>query len=718
MKQRYSFIGLLVLLVASVLPVPVQAQALFEEAVIDVGNVGITVTNSAFIGKANARNNPTGPPSFEYPLDSGIEHLFEAGLWVGAVRSDGVVTVRTGAIVNSGGYSAGQGGYEYAPLETITTRSSLPESDFFSRSATSHQDLLTAYTDTATVLPGTFIPTPDPQGRLGMKVEQTSYAWNFPFTEYFAIFNFDIINISGAAWDSVYVGLYHDLVVRNINTTQDAGGAFFNKGGFGFIDSLTTQYAFNAGGTEETINTYGSIAFLGAEWRDPVTGQERFVHPAVAEDLVQDGYPAPQVNPRWWLFSSGNAELARPNTDEERYRRMSQPFPNPASFETQSEYEAARDAWFQRLKTDGLTAAGNWIGMTPVGPFASVAPGDTLQVTFALVAALKPEEFQGQAGKPVDTPESRALLANNVLWARRTYSGEDNNFNGVLDEGEDVNGNGVLDRYLIPEPPGSPNLRVELEAGKAILYWDERAEQSVDPVTGDLDFEGYRIYRSNPGDDREGNILDRATLIAQYDKPGNRTGFNNGLAPIRLDQPVTFEGDPNVYTYRFEVDGLLSGWQYLFTVTAFDRGDPDAGLDSFESSRTANATRVFPGTPTQEIGDVGVYPNPYRLNAAWDGTSARTRRLNFYNLPPRAEIRIYTLAGEIVARLNHDAATYQGDIRWYDDFGGSERQLPGGEHSWDLLSENGLDLATGLYLFSVKDLDSNDVQQGKFVIIK
>jgi hypothetical protein len=339
-------------------------------------------------------------------------------------------------------------------------------------------------------------------------------------------------------------------------------------------------------------------------------------------------------------------------------------------------------------------------------------------VTFALVAALKSEEFQGQAGKPVDTPESRALLANNVLWARRTYAGEDNNFNGVLDEGEDVNGNGVLDRYLIPEPPGSPNLRVELEAGRAILYWDDRAEQSVDPVTGELDFEGYRIYRSNPGDDREGNILDRATLIAQYDQPGNRTGFNNGLDPIRLDQPVTFEGDPNAYLYRFEVDGLLSGWQYLFTVTAFDEGDPDAGLDSFESSRTANATRVFPGTPAQERGEVGVYPNPYRLNAAWDGTSARTRRLNFYNLPPRAEIRIYTLAGEIVARLNHEADTYQGDIRWYDDFGGSNRQLPGGEHSWDLLSENGLNLATGLYLFSVKDLDSNDVQQGKFVIIK
>ena len=41
-------------------------------------------------------------------------------------------------------------------------------------------------------------------------------------------------------------------------------------------------------------------------------------------------------------------------------------------------------------------------------------------------------------------------------------------------------------------------------------------------------------------------------------------------------------------------------------------------------------------------------PNPYRVGAAWDGGTSRTRRLNFYNLPARSTIRIYTLTGEIV----------------------------------------------------------------------
>jgi hypothetical protein len=742
-----------------------HGQAPFEQEVVNVGNTGLTITNAGFIGRSNVRNAPTGPPSFEYPLNSGIEHLFEAGLWIGAIRaSDGATTVRTGAVTSSSGYSTGAAGYELYQLEPIRPRSSLPSSDFFSPRAVSQQDFLTAYSDTSRTVPGTSVPTPDPQGALGAKVEQTSYAWGFPFTESFVIVNFDIINTSEAAWDSVYVGLFHDLVVRNVNTTTESGSAFFNKGGLGYIDSLQTSYAFNAGGQEETQNTYGAVSFLGGEWTNPATGRERFFHPSVAERYQRDGLTRPYLNPRWWKFSGGQAELTRPGGDQARYQRMSTPYPNPAVYEgcvspgpppdvlntdcqDPSYRQAVRD-WYERLRTDGLQGSGNWIGLTPVGPARRVAPGDTLTMTFAFVAALKPEPFQGQAEKRTDTEASRRILRENVDWARRTYAGEDNNYNGRLDPGEDVNNNGQLDRYLIPEPPRAPNLRVEFEdagttAGgqqdtRVALYWGKRAERSIDPITGETDFEGYRIYRSSPGDDQAGgNILNEASLVAQFDSTvardtladgsvqvRNREGFNNGFEAIRLDEPVTFEGDSTEYYYKYVADDLSNGWQYLFTVTAFDEGAPEAGLPSFSSSRTTNATRVFPGTPPAdgsgdgERPEVGVYPNPYRVRAAWDGESSRNRQLNFYNLPPRSEIRIFTLAGELVKRISHDAATYEGDSRWYETFSGPNRQVAGGEHSWDILSENNLDISSGLYLYSVENLKTGDIQRGKFVIIK
>src|SRR5690606_26926640 len=177
-------------------------------------------------------------------------------------------------------------------------------------------------------------------------------------------------------------------------------------------DSQFVSYAFNAGGQEETINTYGSFAFLGAEWEE-APGQARFYHPFVADEYLADGYEAPRFNPRWWQFSGNDPEIGRPQNDAERYRRMLTPYPNPENFASTDAYVSAREAFFERIRTEGQTAQGNWIGLTALGPVPFLEPGASLTVTFAAVAARKPEAFQGQAGKPIDTEESRAILRNN-----------------------------------------------------------------------------------------------------------------------------------------------------------------------------------------------------------------------------------------------------------------------------------------------------------------
>ncbi|MEM9667119.1 MAG: hypothetical protein AAF970_19500, partial [Bacteroidota bacterium] len=328
MPSRFAAWTTLLLLLVLTVPPAYGQGASFEEVVVDVGNLGLTITNSGFIGRANIRNTPTGTPSMEYPLDSGVEHLFEAGLWIGARRSDGVFTVRTGAQTSSRGYQAGALGYELTPNQVVTERSTLTDSPALSSLGISHQDFLTSYVDTASILPNTFIPHPDPAGRLGIRVDQTAYAWNFPFTEYFTILTFDIENISSTTWDSVYVGIWSDIVVRNVNTTTDGGGAFFNKGGHGFLDSLNTVYSFNAGGEEETLNTYGGIAFLGAEWTNPATGAQRFFYPTLADEYEADGLTAPTVTPRWWNFGGNpDPELARPGTDQLKFDRMATAYP-------------------------------------------------------------------------------------------------------------------------------------------------------------------------------------------------------------------------------------------------------------------------------------------------------------------------------------------------------------------------------------------------------
>jgi hypothetical protein len=370
----------------------------------------------------------------------------------------------------------------------------------------------------------------------------------------------------------------------------------------------------------------------------------------------------------------------------------------------------------QALRNDGYNANGNYIQLNSIGPFPQVEPGETISVYVSFVAALMPNQFQGLVPGAVpnvddlDNEDSRANLVESIGWAYRLFDGSEN---------ED----GTRTRFLVPEPPTTPNMRVELDAGIASIYWDDSSEFSVDPVTGEEDFAGYRLYRTQLGDDLRGTITTSAQMLREWDVEGKNVGFNTGFDEVRLPSPVTFPDDPIQYTYRFDVPNLLSGWQYLFSVTAFDEGDDRT--PPLETSIVANAIRVFPGTPVNEnFGSsdsefqVGVYPNPYRVNAAWDGNSPFSRKLVFYNLPSRAQVRVYTLAGEIVATLNHEAALYTGNSRWFRDFGGSNRLMSGGEHAWDLLSAANQNLTTGLYLYTVRDLDSGNIQRGRFAIIK
>jgi hypothetical protein len=185
---------------------------------------------------------------------------------------------------------------------------------------------------------------------------------------------------------------------------------------------------------------------------------------------------------------------------------------------------------------------------------------------------------------------------------------------------------------------------------------------------------------------------------------------------------VVFDDDSTEYYYHYSLDGMLNGWQYLFILTAFDKGDKDLNLVSLESSFTGNAFSVFPGSnPDSSVSSgIGVYPNPYKISASWDGNSSRSHKIYFYNLPERCDIIIYSLSGEVIRQFHHDRNTYQGDdIQWFKYFSGSSKKVfSGGEHAWDLLTDNGQSVTQGLYLFSVKDLINNEVKIGKFAVIK
>jgi hypothetical protein len=666
----------------------------------NVGNIGLTVTNFGTYG--NGFVLWPEQPSCEYPLGSGIEHIFDGGLWIGGfIANDSLGQGRVGPFVTTGAVDAASvagrgGGFEYtnAPGNLVAERSSLYDSRFYSPYAISHQDFLLNYVDTNRVLEnGDPITDHIP---LGLSIREESYAWNFPFADFFVIFNYWIKNVNQKYLDSVFVGLWTDTVVRNTRITgRPSGSAFFNKGGNGYNDSIKIAYEFDAAGDLGFSDSYVGIQFLGSE------PNIQAYYPYGLNDSLSS------VNFVTWQFrNTDDPNFFAPQNDIDRYNKMRGFF-------------GGNNRWNDGINPSTTKPPSNRSMLITRGYFNYIAPGDSINVVFAIVCAKK----YGPDPANLDTEEQKTNLYANADWALRAYYGEDRNRNGILDPGEDLDANGEITRYILPTPPTSPVVKVIPESQKATIYWDKRAELSVDPISGKKDFEGYNIYRTQSGFDLTQNqdIVNSLVTLASFDSAGNNVGFDTGFDFVELSEPVTFPNDTNKYYYKFELDNLLNGWQYLFSVTAFDEGDPSNNLDQLESSKLANLNRILPGTPPTDDPDVqiGVYPNPYYANAVWDGSSERLRKIYFFNLPSDCEITIYTLAGDVVRQMQHNDVNNGSDIRWFETYASDGKQkMTGGEHAWDLLTDYDQAIATGLYLFTVRNNKTGEVKTGKFLVVK
>jgi len=119
---------------------------------------------------------------------------------------------------------------------------------------------------------------------------------------------------------------------------------------------------------------------------------------------------------------------------------------------------------------------------------------------------------------------------------------------------------------------------------------------------------------------------------------------------------------------------------------------------------TSRIAKIDNTIAKNSLDKVGVVPNPYVATNIWEKrtislTGRGERRIDFINLPAKCTIRIYTLAGALVKTLRKDSAPANGSI------------------SWNLVSEDGMDIAYGLYIYH---LDAPGVGEkiGKFAVIK
>lgn len=123
-------------------------------------------------------------------------------------------------------------------------------------------------------------------------------------------------------------------------------------------------------------------------------------------------------------------------------------------------------------------------------------------------------------------------------------------------------------------------------------------------------------------------------------------------------------------------------------------------------SFTTKSSIVDNTIANKSLSNISVVPNPYIATAPWEqrtlySTGRGTRKIDFINLPANCTIRIYTITGALVKTL------YKSASNLYN----------GGTISWDLVSDDGMDVAYGLYIYHV-DAPGIGEYIGKFAVIK
>jgi hypothetical protein len=121
---------------------------------------------------------------------------------------------------------------------------------------------------------------------------------------------------------------------------------------------------------------------------------------------------------------------------------------------------------------------------------------------------------------------------------------------------------------------------------------------------------------------------------------------------------------------------------------------PRINLNNKMANMIAEPVVPTPG-PTENLRTVGVVPNPFRGSEAWDQPG--TNELHFINLPSHALIKIYTVAGDLVAELQHDDTLH--------DY-----------QPWNLKNQNGSDVASGIYMYRVES--GTFTFQSRFVVVR
>lgn len=270
--------------------------------------------------------------------------------------------------------------------------------------------------------------------------------------------------------------------------------------------------------------------------------------------------------------------------------------------------------------------------------------------------------------------------------------------------------NGLISRKLNVAGQFAPgSISITWLADGAVDLWDVannvpvRFNERVADGWGFLPLDNYpyeQIYEQQiltPETMPTALLVNRAVFIDDPDNPGREmmSLYVRGVE-LQLRRITQRPAAGDIWT--LEMDYLSTEFQTIrFT-------SPFAGMRVALQLEAASRS-----TAPARLERIKVVPNPYVASSRFD-TGPNRRSVMFTHLPLRAEIRIYTISGNLVNVLEHGPGM-QGSV-------GGVGDRNSGQFSFGLTTRFGDQMASGIYYFRVRDLETGDKHLGKFSIIQ
>ncbi len=368
----------------------------------DDGELVLHVSNLGILGTFGSDDGASG----EWPDGSGYEHLYVAGLWVGA-KIDGDPHVTAGAyqtefrprledpifhIYTGTGYAPpgfrfhdddGDGLIDEERLDGIDDDGDgLIDEDY---GGISREMYARTYFDTVDLGE---LPPPEPHTPIGIEVHEETFAWGEDDRDDFVGLRYHITNISGTPIDDVFVGLLGDLDVgfgEAMNWVDDTAGYIDTVAAPGLEGHyppvrITMVYAADAPGGDD------------GDW-DGLIGLVLLGHPTDPAGVNAPVSVEPHAVRAWWQTGGYPGD---PSNDAERYLFLSEP----------------------GIHVDHLEPK-DWRTVISAGPFSDVQDGDTLVVDFAVVCGAGMDDLLAHAATAATIYSGyyHKKLGRQVRWA-------------------------------------------------------------------------------------------------------------------------------------------------------------------------------------------------------------------------------------------------------------------------------------------------------------